>query len=228
MNEGELSHILGRAVAAVLIGWLVVYAVFRFGGDSPSSAAWVSLGVGATVGLVIYGIVLLLQRRRGGAALGGTPESDVASASVEQAETLRIVAGIFGGFAAIAAVMALASVAEWFSAESGDRAWTPAVLALWYLLAAGWSADQAMRTWRGDLEDLDSIPLVATLTAIVAALGYARGVLEAGQLVLIVAAIVAGGAAAVLSWRLTGARGVPLTAVGVVVVSGVAAALAFV
>lgn len=224
----DLSRILGRAVAAVLIGWLVVYAVFRLGGDSPSSSAWVSLAIGAVIGLVIYGLVLLLQRRRQGAAPGGTPESASGEAIAEQADALRVVAGILGGFAVIAAVMALASAADWFSAEAGDRPWTPAILALWYLLAAGWSADQAIRTWNGDLEDLDSIPLVATLTAIVAALGYARGVLEPGQLVLIVAAIVAGGAAAVMGWRLAGSRGVPLTAVGVVVVSVVAAALAFV
>ena len=46
--------------------------------------------------------------------------------------------------------------------------------------------------------------------------------------VLIVAAIVAGGAAGVMSWRLTGSRGVPLAAAAVVVVSVCAAALAFI
>lgn len=227
MRQDELSRVAGRAIAAVLIGWLVVYAVFRLGGDSPSAAAWVSLAIGAVIGLVIYGLVLLLQLRRRGSAPDGAAE-DLGGASVDRSDSLKILAGILGGFAVVAAVMALASGAEWFAAEAGDRPWTPAVLGLWYLLAAGWSADQAIRAWRGDVEDLDSMPLVAALTAICAALGYAREVLEAGQLVLIVASIVAGGAAGVMSWRLTGARGVPLAAAAVVVVSVCAAALAFV
>lgn len=225
-DSDDLTRILGRAIGAAIAGWIVVYSIFRLGGDSPSSAAWVSLGVGAVIGLVIYGIVLFLQRRRQPGVVG--PDEDLATASAEQHDLLRIVGGILGGFALIAAVMALASAAEWFSADAGDRPWTPIVLTAWYALAAGWSADQAIRAWQGDAEDLDSLPLVATLTAILAALGFARGVLEPGQIVLIVAAIVAGGASAVLGWRLAGSRGVPLTAVGVVVVSLGATALAFV
>ncbi len=226
MSEVDLSRVAGRGLAAVLVGWLVVYAVFRIGGDSPSSAAWVSLGVGAVIGLVIYGIVLILQRRREGAMPDGDPEASFAAASAEQADAIRIVAVILGAFALVAAVMALASAADWFAAEAGSRPWTPAVLTLWYAVAAAWSADQAIRGWRGDAHDLDSMPLVATLTAILAALAYARGVLEPGQLILIVVSIIAGCAAGVMGWRLAGSRGVPLAAIGVVVVSGLAAALA--
>ena len=56
------SRMLSWFVTSVLVGWVIAYNVLRVGGRSPRGAAWTSLLIGIGIGVVIFGIVVLVWR----------------------------------------------------------------------------------------------------------------------------------------------------------------------
>ncbi len=111
------------------------------------------------------------------------------------------------------------SAADWFSADAGDRPKTTIILALWNVLVGLWLGDEAMRLRRGEPDGIESIVLGCSLTAVLAGVGYSRDLARPGQVALIILTAVAGALVAVAVWRLQGARGFPVSAVGVVIVA---------
>ena len=101
----------------------------------------------------------------------------------------------------------------------GDRAATTIILTAWNVLAGLWLGDEAIRMRRGEVDGLESIVLGCALTAVLAGVGLSRELAEAAQVVLIVLAGVAGTLCGLAVWRLQGGRGVPVAAIGVVVVA---------
>ena len=99
------------------------------------------------------------------------------------------------------------------------RAKTTIILAAWNVLVGLWLGDEALRLRRNEPDGIESIVLGCTLTAVLAGVGLSRGLAEPGQIALIVLTAVAGGLVSLAVWRLQGARGLPLGAVGVVIVA---------
>ncbi len=214
-GQGGLSRIAGRTVAAAVIGWAVVYSVLRIQGDEPDQAAWPALVIGGTAGVVLYLAGLAIVRR-----VRGQEPARVAQAvpgpgrlSEDQRETLRIAAFALAALALSALLIGAVELGDWIGTTPDDRGVTPLVLGGWNVLFALWCGDVAQRAWRMDGEDLDSIPLGAALTAVLAGLGISRGLFVPGQVALAAVAGVCGAVVGLAAWRVAGSRGAPVVAI---------------
>ena len=216
------SRLLSWLVGCVVVGWLVVYNVLRIEGSSPSEAAWPSLAVGAVAGVAVFGAGLALRRRllASGRVLRAGPVAIPSPAEMDQGQrdALRLAWPPLAALALVALAVGAYLGADWLS-ESGVRPKTTIILAAWNVLVGLWLGDEALRLRRGEPDGIESIVLGCTLTAVLAGVGLSRGLAEPGQIVLIVLTAVAGGLVSLAVWRLQGARGVPVGAAGVVVVS---------
>jgi hypothetical protein len=215
----------------VLVGWLIVYNLFRIAGQSPSEAAWVSLAVGGVLGALAFAGALFASRRlaAAGRVVRHTPADIPAPAEMNDAQRnwTRLAAAPLAALAAIALVLGVAFTVDWFSADPGNRAITVLVLAAWNLLVAVWIGDEALRLLRHEADGIESVALGAALTAVLAGVGLARDYYPAGQVVLIVVAGVAGVVAALLVWRLRASRTPPIAAPLVLVVAALSLILPF-
>ena len=216
------SRLLSWLVGCVLVGWLVIYNVLRIGGESPSEAAWPSLVVGLVAGLAVFGAGLLLQRRlaASGRVLRAGPVAIPSPSEMDdsQRDALRLAWPALGALALVALAVGAYLAADWFS-DSGVRAKTTIILAAWNVLVGLWLGDEALRLRRDEPDGIESIVLGCTLTAVLAGVGLSRGLAEPGQIALIVLTAIAGALVSIAVWRLQGARGFPLGAVGVVIVA---------
>lgn len=210
-------------VGCIAVGWFVVYNAMRIGGSSPAEAAWPSLAAGAAAGIVVFALGMLAVRRlaasgrvvrSGPGAIPSPSEMDDA-----QRDAIRLAWAPLGLLALTALAVGAYLAADWFAADSGDRPKTTVILALWNILVGLWLGDEAMRLRRGEPDGIESIVLGCGLTAVLAGVGWSRDLARPGQVALIILTAVAGALVATAVWRLQGARGLPWSAGGIVIVA---------
>lgn len=216
-GAGPVSVVLGCAV----VGWALVYNLMRLTGSTPAQAGWLSLAIGAGLGVAAYLASVLISRRlaAAGRVVRQRP-ADLPAAADLTPEQRALVAATWPALLALAGVALLMGVVlglDWYQAEPADRATTLLVLAAWNILVALWVGDEAVRLRGGEAEGTESVALGAALTAVLAAVGAARDYVLTGQLTLIVVAGVAGTLAAALVWRLRGTSTPPVAAPAVLV-----------
>lgn len=223
-TRDNLGRLAGRTIGAAVIGWAIVYNILRIGGDEPDQAAWPSLLIGGIAGAAIYlGGVAILHRVRGeeparvARAIPGPGQL-----SEDQRDALRAASFALMALALAALLMGAIELGDWIGTDSAERAATPLVLGGWNVLFAIWCGDVAFRGLKGDGEDVDSIPLGAGLTAVLAGLGIARDLFLPGQVALAVVAGICGAIAGFAAWRLQGGRGAPVAAVVTLAVAALA------
>lgn len=228
-GDHRTAHPVSWLVGCVLVGWVIVYNILRFAGSTPAGAVWISLAVGGVLGAAAFGGAVLLSRRM--AASGrvlhqaGDEVPDPAQMDDRQRSVARLAAPALAVVAAVALFMGVALGADWFGAESDDRATTLIILAAWNLLVAFWFGDEALRSYRLEVEGLEAVALGAALTAVLAGVGLSRDYLVGGQVALIVVAGIGGAVASYVIWRLRGARHLPFGAVAVLIVAALSVAL---
>lgn len=222
-HGSPISRTLSWLVGCVVVCWLVAYNILRISGSSPSDAAWPALIVGGGAGLAVFALGLLAVRRlaasgrvvrAGPVAIPSPSEMDPA-----QRDAVRLAWAPLAALALAALGVGAFLAAEWFSDDVGPRAKTTIILAAWNVLVGLWLGDEAVRLRRGEADGIESIGLGCILTAVLAGVGLSRQLAEAGQVVLIALTAVAGALVALAVWRLQGARGLPLGAFAIVVVS---------
>jgi hypothetical protein len=215
---------LSRLVGAVLIGWLVVYNVMRLAGSTPADAAWPSLAIGAAAALVLVGLGTLAMGLPGMSRLAdprGTAEIPPPSGrTYAQHQAISLAWPALGVLAVIAIVVGASLLVDALGKDEGRPAATVLILTAWNVLAGLWLGDEAIRSRRGEVDGLDSAVLGCLLTAVLAAVGLSRNLVEPAQLVLIVAAGVAGALTSFAVWRLRGSGGAPVGAGLVAIVAG--------
>lgn len=220
---------LSRLIGAVIIGWIVVYNVMRLAGSSPADAAWPSLAIGAAAALVLVGLGTLAMGLPGMSRLAdprGTAEIPLpAGRTYAQLRAVSLASPALGVLAVIAVVVGAWLLIDALGEDGGRPAATVLILTAWNVLAGLWLGDEAIRSRRGEVDGLDSAVLGCLLTAVLAAVGLSRNLVEPGQVVLIVAAGVAGALTSFAVWRLRGSAGAPLGAGLVAIVAGLCVAL---
>ena len=226
-GQATWGRLAGRTVAAVIIGWAVVYNILRIQGDEPDQAAWPSLLVGGVLGAAIYlGGVVILRRVRG-------PETTRVAQAIpgpgqlndDQREALRVAAFALAALAICTLLMGAIELGDWIGTDSADRGFTELILGGWNVLFAIWAGDVGLRAFKMDGEDLESIPLGAALTAILAGLGIARDIVVPGQIALAAVAGICGAIVGLAAWRISGGRGVPGAAIVAIVVAALSIVL---
>lgn len=208
-KEQGRAGIVKGAVAAALVGWVVVYNLVRIiTGSEPDATLLPTAPVGVAGGVVVYLLVVrpLVQRylRR------TVVPADAMDAA--QADAVRMAGWALAGLALIALVMGALLAVDFLTAPSGDRPLTSLVLAGWNIVGGLWCADEVARIRALDLDGLDFGVAITSVTAVMAALGFARDTIPAGQIVLIAASAVAGGAVGLAVWRLNPDRRAPVLA----------------
>jgi len=222
------GRLLSWLVTSVLIGWFVVYNIFRIGGDSPRGAAWISLGIGAVAGIVVFGaIYLVLRRASPGTLRHGTVEMPGPDALDQgQRAAIRIALPLLAALAAVALVMGVILGVDWIRTATSLRSHvTKMILAIWDLFIGGWIASELPRLRRFDVEGIDSIALGCVLTAVLAGVGISHGDFEVGQGILILVGGLAGFAVQLSVWRLTGSRWALLVAAAIAIVAALSLSL---
>ena len=222
-GRAPLSRLAGWLVGCAVGGWLIVYNLMRIDGSSPASAAAPALVIGIIAGVVVFAIGLLVGRwmARSGRVLRPEPVEIPSPSELddEQRRTLTWAWPALGALAVVALLVGAYLAVDWLGTDPGDRGITTLILAAWNILVGLWIGDEAIRLRRDEAEGIESLPLGCGLTAILAAVGFSRDLVPTGQLTLIVLAGVAGGLAGYAIWRLQGSRGVPISAIGTVLVA---------
>lgn len=206
------SRLLSWFVTSVLIGWFVAYNVLRIGGRSPRGTAWISFLIGVGVGIGIFAVVVLIWRHY--VASGRLRPHHIEEIPPPDRLDSRQRGAIEVLWPAVA-VLAIAALAvgsvlavSWLQTD-GERSFTRVVLAAWDLLVGAWLLMEAVELRRGHGEAVESIALATMLTAVLAGVGFSRGMFDPWQVSLIVVAGIAGALAHFAGWRLLGSRGVP-------------------
>jgi hypothetical protein len=229
VSGSPASRSFSWLVACLVVGWLVVYNLMRIGGDSPEQAAMPSLAIGVAAGLVVFGAGALVVRRlhRSGRRLR-VPAGEIPAPSAmdaAQRDAVRLAWPALAVLAVAAIAMGLWVGADWLGTASADRGYGTALLAAWNLLVGLWLGDEAIRMRRGEAEGIESIVLGCSLTAILAGVGISRDLAVPGQVALIILAGVAGALVGLAVWRFHGARGLPGSSIGVLLVAALSLAL---
>ena len=209
---------LSRLIGAVLIGWVVVYNVMRLAGSSPADAAWPSLAIGAAAALVLVGLATLAHGPSGHVAARRPPRPAEIPPPAGRSDAQRGAIGLAWpalGVLAVVAIVVGASLLDRLpcATDDGRPSATVLILTAWNVLAGLWLGDEAIRSRRGEVDGLDSAVLGCLLTAVLAAVGISRDLLEPAQVVLIALAGVAGALTSYAVWRLQGSTGAPVGAV---------------
>jgi hypothetical protein len=217
------SRSLSWLVGCIAVGWLVVYNAMRLAGSSPADAAWISLGIGAVVGIVAFAAGVLLMRRLAASGRvvhrGPIEVPSPAELMPAQQAAIRLAWPALALLAIAAFALGVYLAADWLGTDADDRATTTLILAGWNVLVGVWVGDEAAHLRRGEAEGVESVVLGCALTAVLAGVGLSRDLAEAAQVVLIILAGVGGALAGYVVWRLQGSRGVPLGALVVLVVA---------
>ncbi len=229
MTEGALRPPVGRAigwcVAAVVVGWAVVYNIFRLGGDTPDASWQESLVIGGIAGAIVFVIGYLLVRRTG---IAGRVETVPGPGQLDgpQRDAARIAAFALAALGVVALVMGVVLAIDFVSVAGDEWLWTSLILGGWNLVAGLWCADELVRLRALDVGGVDGAVLVSAMTSVLAGVGLARELFPAGQVILIVAAGIGGAGGGLAAWRATGARWLPFGSIAAVIVAGAALALA--
>jgi hypothetical protein len=217
------AHLVSWLVAGAIIGWVVMYALLRLGGDSPNDAAAPAL-IGALLGIAAAGGVVFWARR---AEAAGHPmgrkrirKADPARMSARDREVVRFVWPVLLGAAAIATVIAVVLLFHWVGIH-GARPKSVLLMVLWDLVIAAWLFDEGQRVREFVFEGLDSLYFGCLLTMVLASIGVSRSVVSGGEVILIVATGLAAAAIGVLSWRIAGGRVAPIAGVVAIAVAAI-------
>ncbi len=223
-----MSRRVSWLVSSLIVGWLIVYNVLRFGGRSPSEAAGISVPIGVGVGLAIWGVALLVWRRFGtGARFQADHMNEIPPASRldgRQRGALEFLWPAVGLLSLASLVVGVVMAIDWFGTDVNASA-TVIVIAAWNILVGLWLAFETTEIRRGHGEAVESIGTASILTAVLSGVALSRNVFEWGQGTLIVLAGITGFLAYSAGWRLLGSRGIPFSAVGSVIVAGLAIAI---
>lgn len=214
------SRLASWFFTSALVGWLIAYNVFRIAGRSPRGAAWPSLLVGIGIGVVIFGVVLLVWRHYVASGRIRSHHLEEIPPPERLDRRQRGVLEVLWPAVAILAVAALivgaVLLVDWYRTD-GERSTTKVVLAAWDLLVGTWLALEAVELRRLHGEAVESIALAAMLTAVLAGVAFSQGMFDPAQIALIVLSGLVGAIAHFAGWRLLGSRGVPV-GVGLAVV----------
>jgi hypothetical protein len=216
-----LQQLASWFAGCVLIGWVLAYNALRLTGDDPSQAALPGLVIGGVAGALVFAVGYALLRRLWASgrvvhARGSLPEAE--GFDETQRDALRLAGPVLLGTAAIALVTGLVMAVDWLSID-GTRPKGTLLLLAWNVVFAAWAADEALRVRRGLVDGLESVYFGCLLTAVLAATAISREVIPGAQVVLVVAAGLAGAATGMALWRLGGGRGLPLAPAAAVVVA---------
>lgn len=225
-----VSRLAWWAVGCVAGGWLIVYNVLRLGGDYPSEAATPAL-VGAAGGAVAFVAGLLVMRRL---AASGTRfyarPSPADEPAVGAHAAWRAAAVVLLAAAAVALVVGLLMARDYVTLSS-PRPRSTLLLMVWDIVFALWVGEEAVRVLRapglGDVDPtgFDAVWFAGLLTCVLAGVAFSRDLFPALQVVLVALAGVASAAVAVALWRHRGHGGVPLGALGALVLAALSIAL---
>lgn len=211
-------------ISSLIIGWLVVYNVYRFGGRSPQGAARISFVIGIGVGLAIFALALVVWRRFGtGARFQADHMNEIpppARLDGRQRRSLDILWPAVGLLALGTLVIGTILAIDWFGAD--ERSATVIVIAAWCILVGFWLAFETTEIRRGHGDAVESIGTASILTAVLSGVALSRDLVAWGQGALIVLAGITGFLAYVAGWRLLGSRGVPFAAVCSIVIAALA------
>jgi hypothetical protein len=218
------AHLVYWMVIGAVVGWLVVYQVLRFGGDSPSDAVVPSVIIGGLLGLAGGAGAVTLARR---ADAAGRPigrkrirRADGARLSATDREILRYVVPLLYGAAAVIAIVAVIIGIQWLGIH-GARPKSTLLMVIWDLVVVAWMVDEARRLSDYVFDGLDALYFGCLLTLVLAGIGISRGVLAGGQVVIIVAAGLAAASIGLVTWRVAGGRLFPLAASAAVIIAAI-------
>lgn len=216
-------------ITSVVLGWLVVYNVLRFGGADPGRSAGRAFLIGAAVGLVVFGLAVFVRGRLASAgrirprAPLAIPESD--RLADDQRSAMRAATPFLALLASVGVGMGVFLAARWLLESPEERSGTVLLLAAWNLLVGGWLSDEYVRLRRLEAEGLDAVGLGAVVTAVLASVGLARDIAPAGQIGVIILAGVTAVLVYVAVWRLSRRGGVLVSAVAAALVAVAALAI---
>ncbi len=212
-------------ISSLIVGWLIVYNIFRFGGRSPRGAAGISTPIGIAVGIAIFALVLLVWRRFGtGARFQADHMNEIPPPTRLDGRQHRALDRLWPAVALLsvaALIMGILMAVDWLGTDV-DRSATVIVIAVWDILVGVWLAFEATEIRRGHGDAVESIGTASILTAVLSGVALSRGHIEWGQGTVIVLAGITGYLAYVSGWRLLGSRGIPFSAVGSVIIAGLA------
>lgn len=222
------SRLFSWFVSSVIVGWVIAYNVLRIAGRSPRGAAWTSLVIGVGIGLVIFGIVVLIWRRWVASGrlrphhLEEIPPPERLDA--RQRSALDLLWPAVAALSLVAVVVGIVMAIDWWGTD-GERSVTKIILAAWNVLVGAWLALESAELKRFHGEAVESIALAAMLTSVLAGVALSQNMFEPAQIGLIVVAGVVGAVSHFAGWRILGSRGLPWGVAAAIVVATLAIVL---
>lgn len=215
------SHLIAWGVVGAIVGWFVAYEILRFWGQSPHDSALPAVWTGALLGvLVAIGAVFFARWAEAhGRAIGfrRMRRADITRMTPTDREIVRWVWPILLGVAGVIAVIAVILAIHWLTIH-GARPKSTLLMIIWDLVIAAWIFDEGRRVQDYVFEGIDALQFGLILTMILASIGISRDVIVWGQVIVIVAAAVAGATLGIVSWRVSGGRYVPIaTSIAVII-----------
>jgi hypothetical protein len=218
------SHLIAWGAVGGVVGWFIAYEILRFSGHSPHDAALPAVWTGAILGILIaVGAVFVARRAEAHGRTVGfhrMRRADITRMTPTDREIVRWAWPILLGAAAIIAIVAVIIGIHWLTIH-GARPKSSLLMIVWDLVVAAWIVDEARRLRDYVFEGIDALLFGCMLTMVMAAIGISRNVIVGGQVVVIVAAAVAGATLGIVSWRVSGGRYVPIASSLIVIVAAV-------
>ena len=214
-------------VTSLLVGWLIVYNVFRIAkGDEPRTAAAVSLPIGLALGVGLFALTLIGYRsfaKRGWVHPDDAGERPVGIMDEPRVRrSLELTGVLCGVFAVIALAVGMFMLVGWLDAPSTSRSTPKIVIAIWNLFVGLWLAYEPFVLRRGDTSDVDAVGLAALITAVLGGVALARDIAATGQVALIIVAGILAATAQLAFWRLHGSKGLTFAPFGAAIVAAFA------
>lgn len=215
-----VSHLIAWGIVGAIVGWFVAYEVLRFAGDSPHDAALPAVWTGAILGILVAigAVVFARWAEAHGRTMGfrRMRRADITRLTPTDREIVRWVWPILLGAAAVIAVIAVILGIHWVTIH-GARPKSTLLMVIWDLVIAAWIFDEGRRVKDYVFEGIDAVQFGLILTMVLASIGISRNVIVGGQVIVIMAAAVAGATLGIVSWRVSGGRYVPVaTSVAVI------------
>jgi hypothetical protein len=139
--------------------------------------------------------------------------------STRDRELVRLLWPMLLGVAVISAAVGAAVALHWLGL-GGAIPKSELLVTVWDAVLAVWLLDEALRARQLVFDGIEALYFGCLLTAVLASIGIARNFVAGGQVVLIVAAGIAAAGIGVMTWRLSGGRLIPVSAIIAVVVAG--------
>jgi hypothetical protein len=221
--RGHWIHLIPWLVTGIVVGWFIVYNALRLGGDGPNQAVVPAVIIGGIAGIIIATLGFVWARRR---EVAGRPvvrgrirTADASQLSTRDRELVRLLWPMLLGVAVISAAVGAAVALHWLGL-GGAIPKSELLVTVWDAVLAVWLLDEALRARQLVFDGIEALYFGCLLTAVLASIGIARNFVAGGQVVLIVAAGIAAAGIGVMTWRLSGGRLIPVSAIIAVVVAG--------